>query len=146
MVEQLTKALDEKTQEIDAKLPELQMESQRAEGDRQAKLKIEQMRNETQLAVTAMKIKADEASSIFKAEVNRVGTDADQAFTAASQEVTLIHEKALEREKLLSQELRADKARSGSPSPDPSILEESIIAVPLDAGIDISLGGLPPEE
>ena len=43
-------------------------------------------------------------------------------------------------------ELRADKARSGSPGHDSPILEESVIAVPLDAGIDISLGGLPPEE
>ena len=138
MVEQLTKALDEKTQEIETKMPELQMESERADKDRQAKVEIERMRNETQLAVTAMKLKASEASDIFKAEVERVGTDADQEFTSSTQDVTLEHEKSLEREKLLSQELRADKARSGSPSPDPSILEESIIAVPL--------GGFPPEE
>jgi len=78
MVEQLTKALDEKTKLLEMDGQKLQMQAQTAQSDQQAKLEIERMRNETQLAITAMKIRADEAGAIFAAEVNRVGTGAQQ--------------------------------------------------------------------
>jgi len=78
MVEQLTKALDEKTKLLEMDGQKLQMQAQTAQSDQAAKIEIERMRNETQLAITAMKIRADEAGAIFAAEVNRVGTGASQ--------------------------------------------------------------------
>jgi hypothetical protein len=50
MVEQLTKALDEKTRLLESDSQKLQMQAQTAQSDQAAKLEIERMRNETQLA------------------------------------------------------------------------------------------------
>ena len=61
------------------------MEDQRAAADREAKLQIERMKNETQLAVATMKIQADEAAAIFAVEVGRVGTDSKHRFDAIKQ-------------------------------------------------------------
>ena len=85
MIEQLTKALDEKTRLLEMDSQKLQMQAQQAQGDQRAKVEIERMRNETQLAITAMKIRADEAGAIFAAEVSRVGTGAVQQFDATQQ-------------------------------------------------------------
>jgi len=107
MVEQLGKALDEKTQLLESDGQKLQQQAQlelqkqhmiheqareklqaetaQAQSDQQAKIEIERMRNETQLAMTAMKIRADEASAIFQAEVMRVGTGMSQQFDATQQ-------------------------------------------------------------
>jgi hypothetical protein len=71
MVEQLTKALDEKTKLLEMDGQKLQMQAQTAQGDQQAKLEIERMRNETQLAITEMKIRADEATAMLQAQVSR---------------------------------------------------------------------------
>jgi len=71
MVEQLTKALDEKTKLLEMDGQKLQMQAQTAQGDQQAKLEIERMRNETQLAITEMKIRADEATAMLHAQVSR---------------------------------------------------------------------------
>ena len=78
MVEQLTKALDEKTKLLEMDGQKLQMQAQTAQSDQQAKLEIERMRNETQLAIAEMKIRADQSSAIYQAEVNRVGMGAQQ--------------------------------------------------------------------
>ena len=71
MVEQLTKALDEKTKLLEMDGQKLQMQAQTAQSDQQAKLEIERMRNETQLAITEMKIRADEATAMLQAQVSR---------------------------------------------------------------------------
>ena len=71
MVEQLTKALDEKTKLLEMDGQKLQMQAQTAQSDQQAKLEIERMRNETQLAITEMKIRADEATAMLHAQVSR---------------------------------------------------------------------------
>jgi len=78
MVEQLTKALDEKTKLLEMDGQKLQMQAQTAQSDQQAKLEIERMRNETQLAIAEMKIRADQSSAIYQAEINRVGMGAQQ--------------------------------------------------------------------
>tara|TARA_R110000765_G_scaffold36063_1_gene80867 strand:+ start:423 stop:3065 length:2643 start_codon:yes stop_codon:yes gene_type:complete len=85
MVEQLTKALEEKTkwQEMDAQ--KIQADAVESQKDREAKVEMEKMRNETQLAVTAMKVRSSEAGAIFAAEVERVGTDATHEFDATQQ-------------------------------------------------------------
>ena len=71
MVEQLTKALDEKTKLLEMDGQKLQMQAQTAQGDQQAKLELERMRNETQLAIAEMKIRADEATAMLQAQVSR---------------------------------------------------------------------------
>ena len=75
MVEQLTKALDEKTQLLAADAQKLQAQTAQTQMDNQAKLdiekmriEIERMRNETELTITAMKIKADEAEAKLKSD------------------------------------------------------------------------------
>ena len=75
MVEQLSKALDEKTQLLAADAQKLQAQTAQTQMDNQAKLdiermriEIERMRNETELTITAMKIKADEAEERLKSD------------------------------------------------------------------------------
>jgi hypothetical protein len=75
MVEQLSKALDEKTQLLATDAQKLQAQTAQTQMDNQAKLdiermriEIERMRNETELTITAMKIKADEAEARLKSD------------------------------------------------------------------------------
>ena len=110
MVEQLTKALDEKTRLLDADGQKLQMQAQTAQSDQAAKLEIERMRNETQLAITAMKIRADEAAAIFAAEVNRVGTGASQHFDAMSQAADQYHQQQMAMQGVMAQQAQSDQA------------------------------------
>ena len=110
MVEQLTKALDEKTRLLDSDGQKLQMQAQTAQSDQAAKLEIERMRNETQLAITAMKIRADEAAAIFAAEVNRVGTGASQHFDAMSQAADQYHQQQMAMQGVMAQQGQADQA------------------------------------
>ena len=110
MVEQLTKALDEKTRLLEADGQKLQMQAQTAQSDQAAKLEIERMRNETQLAITAMKIRADQASAIFAAEVSRVGTGAGQQFDAMSQAADQHHQQQMAMQGVMAQQAQADQA------------------------------------
>ena len=110
MVEQLTKALDEKTRLLDSDGQKLQMQAQTAQSDQAAKLEIERMRNETQLAITAMKIRADEAAAIFAAEVNRVGTGASQHFDAMSQASDQYHAQQMAMQGAMAQQDQSDRA------------------------------------
>ena len=110
MVEQLTKALDEKTRLLESDGQKLQMQAQTAQSDQAAKLEIERMRNETQLAITAMKIRADEAAAIFAAEVNRVGTGASQHFDAMSQAADQYHQQQMAMQGVMAQQGQADQA------------------------------------
>ena len=110
MVEQLTKALDEKTRLLDSDGQKLQMQAQTAQSDQAAKLEIERMRNETQLAITAMKIRADEAAAIFAAEVNRVGTGASQHFDAMSQASDQYHQQQMAMQGVMAQQEQAERS------------------------------------
>ena len=109
MVEQLTKALDEKTKLLEMDGQKLQMQAQTAQSDQQAKVEIERMRNETQLAITAMKIRADEAGAIFAAEVNRVGTGASQHFDAMSQAADQYHQQQMAMQGVMAQQGQAEQ-------------------------------------
>ena len=140
MVEQLTKALEQKTQEAEAKLPELQMEAQRATADREAKLQIERMRNETQLAVATMKIQADEAASIFATEVGRVGTDSKQRFDAIKQASDQHHQQQLAMQGAMANQEQAAIQASDQSSKDSQ--QNATIAAPTVATVD----GQPLEE
>jgi hypothetical protein len=75
MLEQLTKALDEKTREVETDAVKEQAITQREQADLQTRLDIERMKNETQLAIAQMKIQADEAKAVFDATTKRVGTE-----------------------------------------------------------------------
>jgi hypothetical protein len=82
MVEQLTKALDEKTQLLASDAQKLQAQTAQSQMDNQAKLdiermriEIERMRNETELTITAMKIKADEAEARLKSDTRLAESD-----------------------------------------------------------------------
>jgi hypothetical protein len=110
MVEQLTKALDEKTRLLESDGQKLQMQAQTAQSDQAAKLEIERMRNETQLAITAMKIRADEAAAIFTAEVNRVGTGASQHFDAMSQASDQYHQQQMAMQGVMAQQEQAERS------------------------------------
>ena len=109
MVEQLSKALDEKTQLLESDGQKLQMQAQQAQGEQQAKLEIERMRNETQLAITAMKIRADEASAIFQAEVMRVGTGMSQQFDATQQAAEQHHLQQMAAQQALQAQTQSEQ-------------------------------------
>jgi flagellar biosynthesis GTPase FlhF len=109
MVEQLTKALDEKTKLLDMDAQKLQMQAQQAQGEQQVKVDIERMRNETQLAITAMKIRADEAGAIFQAEVMRVGTGMSQQFDATQQAAQQHHLQQMAAQQALQAQTQSEQ-------------------------------------
>ena len=156
MVEQLTQALDKKTQEAEAKLPELRMDAQRAAADREAKLQIERMRNETQLAVATMKIEADEAAKIFAVEVGRVGVDSKHRFDAVKQQADQHHQQQMAMQGATAQQEQAERAAlppgappMGGPPPAPPGLEGGLPPDPAalggpQGGPGLAPAGLPP--
>mgnify|MGYP003146098317 CR=1 FL=1 len=86
LLQQLTKALEAKTREIETDAVKEQAvtareqqrivaDAQREQADLQARMDIERMKNETQLAIAQMKIQADEAKALFEATTKRVGTE-----------------------------------------------------------------------
>ena len=86
LVEQLTKALDEKTQLLATDAQKLQAQTAQTQMDNQAKLdiekmriEIERMRNETELTITAMKIKADEAEARLKSDTRLAESEQSNA-------------------------------------------------------------------
>ena len=123
MVEQLGKALDEKTQLLESDGQKLQQQAQvelqkqdmilqqereklqaqtvQAQGDQQAKIEIERMRNETQLAITAMKIRADEANAALAAAIKKDTADTAHEVTSVQQAAKQVHEQQMaERDRL----------------------------------------------
>lgn len=110
MVEQLTKALDEKTRLLEADGQKLQTQAKTAQNEQATKLELERMRNETQLAIIAMKIRADEAAKIFAAEVNRVGTGASQHFDAMSQASDQHHQQQMAMQGVMAQQEQSEQA------------------------------------
>jgi len=86
MLQQLTQALDAKTREIETdavkerattarEQQRLAADAQREQSDLQARMDMERMKNETQLAIAQMKIQAGEAKAVFEATTKRVGTE-----------------------------------------------------------------------
>ena len=114
MVEQLGKALDEKTKLLESDGQKLQQQAQvelqkqdmilqqereklqaqtvQAQSDQQAKIEIERMRNETQLAITAMKIRADEANAALAAAIKKDTADTAHDATLMQQAAKQGHE------------------------------------------------------
>jgi hypothetical protein len=86
MLQQLTQALDAKTREIETdavkeqaitarEQQRLMADAQREQADLQARMDMERMKNETQLAIAQMKIQAADAKAVFDATTKRVGTE-----------------------------------------------------------------------
>ena len=86
MLQQLPQALDAKTREIETdavkeratterEQQRLMADAQREQADLQARMDMERMKNETQLAIAQMKIQAGEAKAVFEATTKRVGTE-----------------------------------------------------------------------
>jgi hypothetical protein len=86
MLQQLTQALEAKTRELDTdavkeqattvrEQQRLAADAQREQADLAARMDMERMKNETQLAIAQMKIQADEAKALFEATTKRVGTE-----------------------------------------------------------------------
>ena len=86
MLQQLTQALDAKTRELDTEAVKerattereqqrLAADAQREQADLAARMDMERMKNETQLAIAQMKIQATEAKAVFDATTKRVGTE-----------------------------------------------------------------------
>jgi hypothetical protein len=100
MLQQLTQALDAKTREIETdavkeravterEQQRMAADAQREQADLQARMDMERMKNETQLAIAQMKIQATEAKAVFDATTKRVGTESqwqyDEEMTAQQQ-------------------------------------------------------------
>jgi hypothetical protein len=123
MVEQLGKALDEKTKLLESDGQKLQQQAQlelqkqnmilqqereklqaqtmQAQSDQQAKIEIERMRNETQMTITAMKIRADEATAALAAAIAKDKADTAHEVTSVQQAAKQFHEQQMaERESL----------------------------------------------
>ena len=123
MVEQLGKALDEKTKLLESDGQKLQQQAQlelqkqdmilqqereklqaqtmQAQSDQQAKIEIERMRNETQMTITAMKIRADEATAALAAAMAKDKADTAHEVTSVQQAAKQFHEQQMaERESL----------------------------------------------
>jgi vacuolar-type H+-ATPase subunit I/STV1 len=79
MLEQLTKALEEKTREIDTEAVKQQAMTAREQADAQVRVELERMKNETDLAIAQMKVKAAEAKTVFEAERDEALATDDQA-------------------------------------------------------------------
>ena len=141
MVEQLTKALEEKTRLLESDSQKLQMQAQTAQNDQAAKLEIERMRNETQLAVTAMKIRADEAASIFAAEVNRVGTGASQHFKAMSQASDQYHAQQMAMQDVIAQQDRSDQSAAQASQQSAQEAYQAEVGLMQDVQPDAALAG-----
>ena len=78
-LEQLTKALDEKTREIETDAVKQQAITAREQANAAMRVELERMKNQTDLEIAAMKIKGSEAKAVFEAERNEDLAVEDQA-------------------------------------------------------------------
>jgi len=145
MVEQLGKALDEKTQLLESDGQKLQQQAQvelqkqdmilqqereklqaqtvQAQSDQQAKIEIERMRNETQLAITAMKIRADEANAALAAAIKKDTADTAHDVTSLQQAAKQMHEQQMaERDRLDADHDRMMAVDPNMPMPEKDTL------------------------
>ena len=121
MVEQLSKALDEKTQLLATDAQKLQAQTAQTQMDNQAKLdiermriEIERMRNETELTITAMKIKADEAEARLKSDTRLAESEQSSATKMLHDETEHRHQEEMAVIDGLKQE--AESAQADAPA------------------------------
>ena len=127
LVEQLGKALDEKTQLLASDEQKLQQQAQvelqkqnmilqqereklqaqtaQAQSDQQAKIEIERMRNETQMTITAMKIRADEANAALAGAMAKDRADTAHEVTSVQQVVKQAHQQQMAQQDTLNNQL-----------------------------------------
>ena len=145
MVEQLSKALDEKTQLLASDGQKLQQQAQvelqkqdmilqqereklqaqtmQAQSDQQAKIEIERMRNETQLTITAMKIRADEANAALAAAIKKDTADTAHDVTLMQQAAKQGHEQDMaDRDRLDADHDRLMAVDPNMPMPEKDTL------------------------
>ena len=133
MLQQLTQALDGKTRELETEAVKeqavtlreqqrLAADAQREQADLQARMDMERMKNETQLAIAQMKIQADEATAVFHATTKRVGTESQWQYD----------------EEMKAQQQRADKeltmlkgALKAAPTADTTV---AVVSTPEEEG------------
>jgi NADH dehydrogenase/NADH:ubiquinone oxidoreductase subunit G len=133
LLQQLTQALDGKTRELDTEAVKeqavtlreqqrLAADAQREQADLQARMDIERMKNETQLAIAQMKIQADDAKAVFHATTKRVGTESQWQYD----------------EEMKAQQQRADKeltmlkgALKAAPAADTTV---AVVSTPEEDG------------
>ena len=136
MLQQLTQALDAKTREIETdavkerattarEQQRLAADAQREQSDLQARMDMERMKNETQLAIAQMKIQAGEAKAVFEATTKRVGTESQWQYD----------------EEMKAQQQRADTdlavlkgAMQGATPGGPAVTSVSVIPPPEEEG------------
>jgi len=136
MLQQLTQALDAKTREIETdavkerattarEQQRLAADAQREQADLQARMDMERMKNETQLAIAQMKIEAGEAKAVFEATTKRVGTESQWQYD----------------EEMKAQQQRADTdlavlkgAMQGATTGGPAVTSVSVIPPPEEEG------------
>ena len=100
----------------------LAADAQREQADLQARMDMERMKNETQLAIAQMKIQADEATAVFHATTKRVGTESQWQYD----------------EEMKAQQQRADKeltmlkgALKAAPTADTTV---AVVSTPEEEG------------
>jgi len=136
MLQQLTQALDAKTREIETdavkerattarEQQRLAADAQREQSDLQARMDMERMKNETQLAIAQMKIQAGEAKAVFEATTKRVGTESQWQYD----------------EEMKAQQQRADTdlavlkgAMQGATTGGPAVTSAPVIPPPEEEG------------
>ena len=136
MLQQLTQALDAKTREIETdavkeqavtarEQQRLMADAQREQADLQARMDMERMKNETQLAIAQMKIQAGEAKAVFEATTKRVGTESQWQYD----------------EEMKAQQQRADTdlavlkgAMQGATTGGPAVTSAPVIPPPEEEG------------
>ena len=91
----------------------MQAQTIQAQSDQQAKIEIERMRNETQMTITAMKIRADEANAALAAAVKKDTADTAHEVTSVQQAAKQFHEQQMaERDSL---DAEHDRMMNASP-------------------------------
>ena len=99
--------------ELQQEREKLQAQTMQAQSDQQAKIEIERMRNETQMTITAMKIRADEANAALAAAVKKDTADTAHEVTSVQQAAKQFHEQQMaERDSL---DAEHDRMMNASP-------------------------------
>lgn len=130
MLEELTKALDEKTREVETDAVKEQATTERERADLEVRMDIERMKNETQLAIAQMKIQAGEAKALFEATTKRVGTESQWQYD----EEMKARDQAQERNmKVLEGAMQAAKETASATTGDPSPPVSGAVIISSDA-------------
>jgi hypothetical protein len=129
MLQQLTKALDAKTREIETdavkeqaitarEQQRLVADAQREQADLEMRMDMERMKNETQLAIAHMKIQADDAKAVFEATTKRVGTESQWQYDEEMKARDHVQAQALAQMKASGTPTRTEAPWASRPVPD----------------------------